>query len=513
MLQVARDHSRIVVVVAAPLLAFSQPIARRASQLDHRRPELCKHSTDGGGGREHDPLIAVCKQHARKRSDQMTSSTAAQAREVAHLHDAAANNRLADVLRQSKLHGCVEVALEEQRFRGRIAKSDHPAHAPAPPFQREQRRHEGMHRRAVMPNEGALDEALESVALRMLAIVSRERVIQARATVRRCLHCFGRRNARGNQSQQGFPAGGTHFLVHSLNGRRAKIDVMHTAPQLALTSTYHPCNQVAHMLRGHVAAARTLLGAPKPSGTQIHAARQELKRARAALRLLRESIDAVEFRQGDAMLREAAHQLNDVRDCEVVLRVLSRLQDVLKDESHRPDLRPLRTQLLQERRAASAKALRAPLTTAKTLLLQAKETSRGWSVANDLELLTRAMQRTYRQGRACFHAAAEAPTDDHLHAWRRQVKYSAYQLEALGSLAPGRMRKRLRRCARLAKVLGRDHDLLLLKDRIAAVPLDATSKQQASAAIRRERRDLQRRALRLGKRLYRARPRSFQPLN
>jgi CHAD domain-containing protein len=284
-------------------------------------------------------------------------------------------------------------------------------------------------------------------------------------------------------------------------------------PQLALTSTYRPCNQVAHILRGHVAAALTLLDTPRAGGARLHAARQEIKRARAALRLLRESIDAAEFRQIDATLRQAAHQLNDTRDCEVAVRVLFRLRDTFKDEPQRPNLVPLRTRLLQERRAAAANSRGKTLAATRTLLLQAKERSRSVSVANDLDLLRAAMRRTYRQGRACYRAAGESRTDEHLHAWRRQVKYSAYQLEALGSLAPDRMRKGLRRCAKLAKLLGRDHDLLLLQTRIATVHLDAPSKLQVSAAIRRERRDLQRRALQLGKRFYRTKPRKFQPLN
>jgi CHAD domain-containing protein len=147
------------------------------------------------------------------------------------------------------------------------------------------------------------------------------------------------------------------------------------------------------------------------------------------------------------------------------------------------------------------------------LLLQTRERSRTWSVENDPQLLTAAMRRTYRKGRAAYRAVCDFRTDEHLHTWRRQVKYSAYQLEALGSLAAGGMRKRLRRCARLAKLLGRDHDLLLLQQKIAGASLDAASSLQVCKAIKRERARLQRRALRLGARLYRTKPREFQPLS
>jgi CHAD domain-containing protein len=319
-----------------------------------------------------------------------------------------------------------------------------------------------------------------------------------------------------------FPAVGTQFLVHSSHAWHARIGTtitievdtrMRDEPELALTSTYHPCNQVASFLRGHVAGALTLLGSAKPSGSSIHAARQELKRARAALRLLRESIGAEHFRQEDEILRQAARQLNDVRDSEVVLRVFARLRDGLKDELRQVNLEPLHKLLLQEQRRAASAALDAPLGTARTLLGQAKVRSRDWSVKNDLDLLAKAMRRTYRKGRDCYRTACASATDENLHAWRRQVKYSAYQLETLGSLMPGRMRRRLRRCARLARMLGRDHDLLMLHQRISDTDLDAAVSLQLDRAIERERAKLQRRALELGKRLYRAKPRRFQPVS
>jgi CHAD domain-containing protein len=288
---------------------------------------------------------------------------------------------------------------------------------------------------------------------------------------------------------------------------------MHAEPELELTSTYHPCNQVAAILRGHVAAALTLLGSSKPSAAKIHAARQELKRARATLRLLRASIDPEDFRQEDATVRQAAHLLNDVRDSEVVLRVFVRLRNALKDEPRPLKLEPLRQLLVQQRRRAASNTLREPLAAAKALLVQAKERTRNWSVDNDLDLLTKAIQRTYRQGRERYRAACASHSDEDLHAWRRQVKYSAYQLEPLGSLAPGRMKRRLRQCTRLAKVLGRDHDLCMLHQRISDANLDAASSLRLDKEIKRERADLQRRALRLGKQLFRAKSRNFRPLN
>ncbi|HEY7640823.1 MAG TPA: CHAD domain-containing protein [Steroidobacteraceae bacterium] len=288
---------------------------------------------------------------------------------------------------------------------------------------------------------------------------------------------------------------------------------MRAAAELALTSAYHPCNQIVGILRGHVAHALTLLGTSKPNAARIHAARQELKRARATLRLLRDSIDPEDFRQEDKALREAARHLNDARDSEVVLRVFHRLRETLGNEPQPLHLEPLRQLLLHGHRNATADALREPLTAARTLLARTKERTRSWRVSNDLDLLTTSMQRTYTKGRDCFRLARRSHSDGDLHAWRRQVKYSTHQLEALGLLAPPRMRRRLQKCAKLAKVLGRDRDFTLLHQRIGDAELDAVSSLRLAREIARERHDLQARAIELGRRLYRTKPRKFQPLN
>lgn len=288
---------------------------------------------------------------------------------------------------------------------------------------------------------------------------------------------------------------------------------MHANPTLALTSTYHACNQVAGILRGHLTAALKLLSADKPSATGIHGARQELKRARATLRLLRRAIAPEHFRQEDTALRQAARLLNDVRDSEILYHRFVRLRNAVRDVAPQANLEPLRKMLLQERRSAASDAFRQRLPTVRTLLTQSRERSRDWRVANDLDLLASGMRRTYRKGRACYRAARESQSDEQLHAWRRQVKHSAYQLEAVGSLAPARMARRLRRSAKLAKALGKDHDLALLQQRVSDAPLDAASGMHLAEVITQQRRKLQRSALALGDRLYRDKPRKFRPLS
>jgi CHAD domain-containing protein len=285
-----------------------------------------------------------------------------------------------------------------------------------------------------------------------------------------------------------------------------------TASELTLTSTFRPGAQAVGLLRRHTAAAVEHLAGARPSGARIHAARKELKRARATLRLLREAIDAAHFAEADAVLRGVARQLNGVRDADELLRTFEKLRDALKESKRPARLAPLRKLLQQEHRTAVSSMSRERLQAIKLVLRTCKQQSYGWSAANDLDLLTAGMQRTYRKGRVCYRAAREARSNERLHAWRRQVKYCVYQLETIRSIGAGKTTRRLRACAKIADLLGKDHDLAMLQERAALADLDAASALHVADEIRDERAKLQRRALRLGERLYRIKVRNFKPL-
>ena len=67
------------------------------------------------------------------------------------------------------------------------------------------------------------------------------------------------------------------------------------------------------------------LGKPHRSDAGIHNMRKELKRARAALRMLRACIGVVEYRRDNALLRDAARPLTPIRDAKVLLQTLEPL--------------------------------------------------------------------------------------------------------------------------------------------------------------------------------------------
>src|SRR2546421_3135591 len=69
-------------------------------------------------------------------------------------------------------------------------------------------------------------------------------------------------------------------------------------------------------------------GEKKPNDTPVHETRKHLKKARAALRLVRKEIGRGLFRQQDHCLRDVARLISEIRDAEVRLQTVRQLQGI-----------------------------------------------------------------------------------------------------------------------------------------------------------------------------------------
>src|SRR3954471_4401709 len=74
-----------------------------------------------------------------------------------------------------------------------------------------------------------------------------------------------------------------------------------------------------------IAAAK---GERETSDTPVHETRKHLKKARAALRLVRKEIGRGSFRQQDHALRDVGRLISDIRDAEVRLQTVRQLQNI-----------------------------------------------------------------------------------------------------------------------------------------------------------------------------------------
>jgi CHAD domain-containing protein len=125
--------------------------------------------------------------------------------------------------------------------------------------------------------------------------------------------------------------------------------------------------------------------------------------------------------------------------------------------------------------------------------------------------LGKGLRGTYRRARKAFHRAGDRPTSRRLHVWRKHTKYLGYQLELLAD-AGSQVSKRAKRAREIASLLGEDHDLALLEQRLRVSNESRTFLMDFdafSAIIRRRRMELQRDACSQAKSLFRHGPKRF----
>jgi hypothetical protein len=255
----------------------------------------------------------------------------------------------------------------------------------------------------------------------------------------------------------------------------------------------------------------------------VHTARKRLKSARATLRLLRALIGDRAYRQANLTLRDVSAPLGAARDAAALLQRLE------PRHAHRSGIasaaRALRRELERERLAARrdlrprGSARRAGLARLARVERQARRWPPGElsALAAGPPALLRGLTASYRHGQRGYRAVRRRASDAALHEWRKQSKYLAGELRLLRTLPPRRVEPPRRRAARLADLLGTDHDLALLRGRLQRCrsALPARSASLAASALRlreridRQRARLQARALASGERLYRLTPVQF----
>jgi len=240
----------------------------------------------------------------------------------------------------------------------------------------------------------------------------------------------------------------------------------------------------------------------------IHKVRQELKRARATLRLLRDGFGVTAYRRDNRLVRDVARPLSRLRDATVLIETFDRcggpagtLRETLCAER---DLSRRHVRIRDM--AASARRLRRVGRRALTV------TDERLARAD----IDRGLKRAYRKVRAALARARERNTDEALHEWRKQVKYLVNQLAIGCPRASKRIRRLTRRSGELSDRLGDDHDLAVLCGKIelhlgtAAERGEDAVLQGLLRRLRRDRKHLQRQAFGLGRRLYASAPRRFR---
>src|SRR5262245_32270283 len=175
-----------------------------------------------------------------------------------------------------------------------------------------------------------------------------------------------------------------------------------------------------------------------PSGGQVkdvavHAARKQIKRARAALRLVREPLGEKAYHRENEELRDAAQPLSAVRDAKILVEAFDRLVGprAARNGGDLDGVRDLlvRNQLRTRRRFFASGR---PFADTRSALRSVRKRASRWHLGHrSWRALGTGVEQVYRAGRKQLEKARRRPTDENLHELRKQAKYLFQQLEIL----------------------------------------------------------------------------------
>jgi CYTH domain-containing protein/CHAD domain-containing protein len=242
----------------------------------------------------------------------------------------------------------------------------------------------------------------------------------------------------------------------------------------------------------------------------IHGARKDLKKARAALRLVREDLGEETFKRENHELRDAARLLSASRDAEVKLETLDRLVEGDVGDAPPGPTALWRAALVADRdRIVDADADQTDAAVAAIEAVAAR--APDWKLHHDgWKLLAPGLDTAYGEGRDAFEALTDAPSVEAVHDLRKRGKDLWYQVRLLRDAWPAVLDATAEEVHELTDLLGDHHDLAVLAE-------DLTGREEVDAAPRtvlREQIEAAQAALladagRLGERVYAEKPEAF----
>lgn len=243
----------------------------------------------------------------------------------------------------------------------------------------------------------------------------------------------------------------------------------------------------------------------------IHEARQGFKRLRALVRLAEPPL-AADFADENRRWRDAGRLLSGSRDTTVLLQCFDRLVADGGAHAEGDGIGCLRQQIAANGTGDGAAHVEENVRQVLAILDAAESSIAGLNWPEGKGALLRGFHRGQKRLRKDWKAAREDVEPDALHSWRKRIKDQAAQLRLFRGLMPAGLRTRRNDEKETAELLGDEHDLWLLAERLqsASIPAElAGLRDRLSEEIGRRRSDLQRQAFRKGGEFSAEKPRAF----
>ena len=211
-------------------------------------------------------------------------------------------------------------------------------------------------------------------------------------------------------------------------------------------------------------------------------------------------------------MRNAARGLSDARDAEVMIETLDQISQRFVGQLPESSFATVREALEQERDAARSQLVdSAQVPQAVRKLTEARGRIDDWRLRRGgWEALEAGLERSYRRGRDAMRAARRRRSLEAMHGWRKRVKDLWHQERLLASVGGPAIRGQAKDLHWLSDLLGDDHDLGVLRQRLTDGSLRAATDVDGIAGLIEHRQaELRAEAFTLGERIYAEKPAAF----
>lgn len=242
----------------------------------------------------------------------------------------------------------------------------------------------------------------------------------------------------------------------------------------------------------------------------IHAARKEIKKAKAVLLLAKQSISRKQFGALEKKLRKAAKCLAKPRDAAVQVKTLRDLSRRFKRELPHGGFRKLQIALRRNANEAlrrfeeKKKAARA-----RKILSKAGAAFKGLKLhEQDWPAIRGGLKQSYRECRDAFQRAVSVGAPEDFHDWRKRAKGLGHQLLMLEPIWPEQLNRMACELEAVGDLLGEDHDLYVLNETLRDFATD-DELERLRATIAKRQQELRTGAVNMGKYFYEEKPTDF----
>jgi len=237
----------------------------------------------------------------------------------------------------------------------------------------------------------------------------------------------------------------------------------------------------------------------------VHEARKDLKKARSLLRLARPGLPGDVYRRENGALRATGRSLSGARDADVLVKTVADLGERYAGQLPEAQFAALGAGLASAAAEARASAGDDVAADAVATLDAVAARVGDWPLERcDHDTLVHGATRAYRRGRTALAAVEKTPSVERLHDLRKRVKDLWYHGRLLEEAWPRVVKAQSKAAHDLADLLGDDHDLAVLAERVErGVATDAPIDDEAVLGlIARRRAELQAEAMPIARRLY-----------